>query len=194
MPECCACRGSGPTRPLKFWASAPTRCAAGSDATATRCRSARRATTATTSWSSCRRCATRSPRPATSPRRSSWRVSGNRLRRAATACSPPSRPSTRTPPTGRSRRASRSARWSGPWRRCCCPRSRSSPNGKNLNGVRGRMKFPRFQRNSLSVMEGASIIRAPGAWAIASMRQVCWAPRVRRKTRPAGRRRPRRII
>ena len=31
----------------------------------------RRATTATTSWSSCRPCATRSPRPATSPRRSS---------------------------------------------------------------------------------------------------------------------------
>ena len=37
---------------------------------ATRCRSAPPATTATTSWSSCRRCATRSPRPATSPRRS----------------------------------------------------------------------------------------------------------------------------
>ena len=52
-------------------ASAPTRCAAGSAATASRRRSAPRATTATTSWSSCRRCATRWPRPATSPRRSS---------------------------------------------------------------------------------------------------------------------------
>ncbi len=42
---------------------------------ATRSRSGPSATTATTSWSSCRRCATRWRRPATSPRRSSWRAS-----------------------------------------------------------------------------------------------------------------------
>ena len=65
------CPGSEPTQPPKCSASAPTPCAAGSAATASRRRSAPPATTATTSWSSCRRCATPSPRPATSPRRSS---------------------------------------------------------------------------------------------------------------------------
>ena len=49
-------------------------------------RSAPPATTATTSWSSCRPCATRSPRPATSPRRSSWPASARRRRPAAAAC------------------------------------------------------------------------------------------------------------
>ena len=38
-----------------------------------------------------------------------------------------SRASTRTPPTARSRRAWRCARWSAPSRSCCCRRSTSSP-------------------------------------------------------------------
>ena len=77
------CPESEPTPPPKCSASAPTRCAAGSAATASRRRSAPSATTATTSWSSCRPCATRSPRPATSPRRSSWPASARRRRPAA---------------------------------------------------------------------------------------------------------------
>ena len=50
-----------------------------------------------------------------------------RRRPAAPACSPPSRASTRAPPTARSRRASRCDRWSAPSRSCCCPRSTASP-------------------------------------------------------------------
>ena len=76
------CRELEPTQRPKCSASAPTPCAAGSAVTATRSPSARSATTATTSWWSCRRCATRSPRPATSPRRSSWPASA-RPRRAS---------------------------------------------------------------------------------------------------------------
>ena len=72
------CQESEPTQRPKCSASAPTRCAAGSAVTATRRRSAPSATTATTSWWSCRPCATRSPRPATSPRRSSWPASARR--------------------------------------------------------------------------------------------------------------------